>query len=118
MTDTTAPVTDPCGASSDPGRLWTLINAGEAKPDILSPLCWSLWGAGDPGTPNQWNTAINVDRARELAGLLPGMAADDFEHDLLGSVRPDAIVSLAGWGVTSSADRSSTGRACVVIRSS
>jgi pyruvate,water dikinase len=33
---------------------------------------------------------MNVDRARELAGLLPGMTGDDFERDLLGAVRPDA----------------------------
>ncbi|EUA51296.1 hypothetical protein I552_2237 [Mycobacterium xenopi 3993] len=50
-----------------------------------------------PSDPNQWSTAcffgrqaMNVDRARELAGLLPGMTGDDFERDLLGSVRPDA----------------------------
>jgi pyruvate,water dikinase len=98
--------------------LWTLTNVGEATPDILSPLCWSLWGGGVefasragiydfgvlprsalivPDDPNQWATAcfygrqaMNVDRARELAGLLPGMTGDDFERDLLGSVRADA----------------------------
>ena len=44
MTVTTAPLTDPIRGKSDPGRLWTLTNVGEATPDILSPLCWSLWG--------------------------------------------------------------------------
>ncbi|ORV50449.1 peptidase [Mycobacterium europaeum] len=118
MTVTTAPLTDPIRGNSDPGRLWTLTNVGEATPDVLSPLCWSLWGYGVevasrralydfgvlpssalavPDDPNQWNTAcffgrqaMNVDHARELAGLLPGMTGDDFERDLLGSVRPDA----------------------------
>lgn len=111
-------MTDPTRGSSEPRRLWTLTNTGEATPDILSPLCWSVWGAGVefasrgglydfgvlpssalavPDDPNQWSTAcffgrqaMNVDRARELAGLLPGMTGDDFECDLLGSVRPDA----------------------------
>lgn len=118
MDDTAASLTDPIRGSSDPDRLWTLTNVGEATPDILSPLCWSLWGRGVefasrgglydfgvlpssalvvPNDPNQWSTAcffgrqaMNVDRARELAGLLPGMTGDDFERDLLGSVRPDA----------------------------
>ncbi|GFG84069.1 peptidase [Mycolicibacter algericus DSM 45454] len=111
-------MTDPTRGISDPGRMWTLTNVGEATPDILSPLCWSLWGGGVelasregiydfgvlprsalvvPDDPNQWATAcfygrqaMNVDRARELAGLLPGSNGDDFERDLLGSVRADA----------------------------
>jgi pyruvate,water dikinase len=120
MTDdgVVANLTDPIRGSSEPDRMWTLTNVGEATPDILSPLCWSLWGAGVeyasragiydfgvlprsalivPDDPNQWATAcfygrqaMNVDRARELAGLLPGMTGDDFERDLLGSVRADA----------------------------
>lgn len=113
-----APLTDPIRGGSEPDRLWTLTNVGEATSDILSPLCWSLWGRGvefasrrglyDFGVlpasavvvlddPNRWSTAcffgrqaMNVDRARELAGLLPGLTGDDFERDLLGSVRPDA----------------------------
>jgi phosphohistidine swiveling domain-containing protein len=111
-------LTDPTQGTSEPGRMWTLTNVGEATPDILSPLCWSLWGRGVelasrggiydfgvlrrsalevPDDPNQWATAcfygrqaMNIDRARELAGLLPGMTGDDFERDLLGSVRADA----------------------------
>jgi pyruvate,water dikinase len=117
-TGPTVPLTDPIRGSSEPDTLWTLTNVGEATPDILSPLCWSLWGTGVefasrgglydfgvlgssalrvPDDPNQWSTAcffgrqaMNVDRARELAGLLPGMTGDDFERDLLGAVRPDA----------------------------
>ena len=118
QTGPSAPLTDPILGSSEPDRLWTLTNAGEATPDVLSPLCWSLWGTGVefasrgglydfgmlgssalrvPDDPNRWSTAcffgrqaMNVDRARELAGLLPGMTGDDFERDLLGAVRPDA----------------------------
>jgi pyruvate, water dikinase len=120
MTDdgVAADLTDPIRGSSEPDRMWTLTNVGEATPEILSPLCWSLWGGGVefasragiydfgvlrrsalvvPDDPNQWATscfygrqAMNVDRARELAGLLPGTSGDDFERDLLGSVRPDA----------------------------
>jgi pyruvate,water dikinase len=113
-----SPLTDPVRGNSEPGRLWTLTNVGEATPDILSTLCWSLWGGGVefasrgglydfgvlprsaiavPDDPNKWATAcfygrqaMNVDRARDLAGLLPGMTGDDFERDLLGAVRPDA----------------------------
>ncbi|MBB2773208.1 UNVERIFIED_ORG: pyruvate,water dikinase [Mycolicibacterium obuense] len=120
MTDLGVPadLTDPIRGSSEPDRMWTLTNVGEATPDILSPLCWSLWGNGVelasraglydfgvlprseifvPDDPNQWATAcfygrqaMNIERARELAGLLPGMTGDDFERDLLGSVRADA----------------------------
>jgi pyruvate,water dikinase len=118
QTGPAVPLTDPIRGASEPERLWTLTNAGEATPDILSPLCWSLWGTGVefasrgglydfgllgssalrvPDDPNRWSTAcffgrqaMNVDRARELAGLLPGMSGDDFERDLLGTVRPDA----------------------------
>lgn len=123
MVDDSTPVelTDPTRGSSEPGRMWTLTNVGEATPDILSPLCWSLWGPGVevatragiydfgvlprsalvvPDDSNQWATAcfygrqaMNVDRARQLAGLLPGTTGDDFERDLLGSVRPDAIAT-------------------------
>lgn len=116
--DVTAGLSDPIRGSSEPDRMWTLTNVGEATPDILSPLCWSLWGNGVelasraglydfgvlrrsalsvPDDPNTWATAcfygrqaMNIDRARELAGLLPGMSGDDFERDLLGSVRVDA----------------------------
>jgi pyruvate,water dikinase len=116
--ETPAGLTDPIRGRSEPDRMWTLTNVGEATPDILSPLCWSLWGGGVerasragiydfgvlprsalavPNDPNQWATAcfygrqaMNVDRARELAGLLPGTTGDDFERDLLGSVRADA----------------------------
>jgi phosphohistidine swiveling domain-containing protein len=119
MEGTTAMLTDPIRGRSEPNRLWTLTNVGEATPEILSPLCWSVWGTGVeyasrgglydfgvlpsselvvPDDPNRWSTAcffgrqaMNVDRARELAGLLPGMSGDDFERDLLGSVRPDAV---------------------------
>jgi pyruvate,water dikinase len=121
-----ADLTDPTRGCSEPNRLWTLTNVGEATPDILSPLCWSLWGAGVefasragiydfgvlprsalvvPDDPNQWATscfygrqAMNVDRARELAGLLPGMTGDDFERDLLGSVRADATPTRSDPG--------------------
>ena len=117
--DASRELTDPTLGTSEPDRMWTLTNVGEATPDILSPLCWSLWGGGVerasragiydfgvlprsalavPEDPNQWATscfygrqAMNVDRARELAGLLPGMTGDDFERDLLGSVRADAV---------------------------
>lgn len=34
--------------------------------------------------------AINVDLCREIMGQIPGSSADDFERDMLGSVRPDA----------------------------
>src|ERR1700752_4192145 len=73
-----ARLTDPIRGSSEPDRMWTLTNVGEATPDILSPLCWSLWGNGGefasraglydfrgrrrsalsvPDDPNKWATA-------------------------------------------------------------
>lgn len=110
---------DPIRGASEPDRLWTLTNVGEATPLVLSPICWSVWSVGvelggrgalaDLGVlstsdvrvssdPNRLLTAcflgrqaMNVDLSRQFAGTMPGMTGDDLERDLLGSVRPDAI---------------------------
>lgn len=34
--------------------------------------------------------ALNVDAIKQIMAGLPGVNADDFERDLMGSVRPDA----------------------------
>lgn len=109
---------DPTHSESEPGRCWTTTNVGENTPEVMSPLCWSVWllatelgsrGAwidlgilrkSDlkvPANPNELTTscfygrqALNVDRVRELVGAVPGSSADDFERDLLGMVRDDA----------------------------
>ncbi|MEE4599570.1 PEP-utilizing protein mobile subunit, partial [Streptomyces sp. DSM 41524] len=78
-----ADLTDPIRGCSEPDRMWTLTNVGEATPDILSPLCWSLWGGGVerasragiydfgvlprsalvvPDDPNHWATACFFGR--------------------------------------------------------
>ncbi|MGQ0625698.1 MAG: PEP-utilizing enzyme [Sporichthyaceae bacterium] len=103
--------------SSGPGRFWTTTNVGEAAPDVLSPMCTSLWGATaergwlysmqafgvlptsaspSPST-DDWGCsifygrlALNVDALRSVVATLPGVSGDDFERDLCGSVRPDA----------------------------
>jgi pyruvate,water dikinase len=115
---TTIQLTDPIRGSSEPGRFWTLTNVGEATPDVLSPLCWSVWGDGvefggraslcDLGAlpksavrrsenPNELLTAcfygrqaMNIDLTRDVMATVPGSNADDFEADICGSVRPDA----------------------------
>lgn len=107
---------DPVRGTSEPGRVWCVTNVSEATPDLLSPLCWSIWGPGaeqawlatmhgmglisrretKPATdPNQLTTAsiygrqaMNVDVLRSHIARFPGVSPDDFERDLLGGVRP------------------------------
>ncbi len=110
-------VSDPTRGTSQPGRYWTTTNLGEAAPDVLSPMCLSVWGrpaeigwlysmqafgvipASATPSPdvNHWGSAvfygrpaINVDVVRETVVNLPGVKPDDFERDLCGSVRDDA----------------------------
>lgn len=107
---------DPVRGESEPGRYWSTTNTAEATPQILTPLCWSVWGdgleaawlrsMGDFGVlsrreqimsrdMNRRSTAaiygrqaVNVDVLRAVLARLPGVAPDDVERDLLGSVRP------------------------------
>src|SRR5581483_854518 len=116
----TAELTDPTLGSSEPDRFWTLANASEACPLVMSPLCWTLWlRAFELGTrgslhdfgilprsevylpddPNEFaaacfhgRLAMNVDKLRTVLGTVPGSSADDFERDLIGRARPDAPV--------------------------
>lgn len=116
----TAELTDPTLGSSEPDRFWTLANASEACPLVMSPLCWTLWlRAFELGTrgslydfgilprsevhlpddPNEFaascfhgRLAMNVDKLRTVLGAVPGSSADDFERDLIGQARPDAPV--------------------------
>lgn len=112
------PVSDPIRGTSEPGRYWTTTNLGEAVPDIMTPMCWSVWGRQaelgwlhsmyafgvlpkskvvvSPDTNDHGlavfygRQALNVDAIRKIMADLPGMSPDDFERDLMGSVREDA----------------------------
>lgn len=109
---------DPLVGASEPDRTWTMANVNEGTPEVLTPLCWSLWcRAADYGTragwadfgfvrkrlgepptdPNRLITAcfygrqvLNLDMCREVMAFIPGSSADDFERDMLGMVRADA----------------------------
>ncbi|MFE5708246.1 PEP-utilizing enzyme [Rhodococcus koreensis] len=112
---------DPVRGRTEANRYWTITNVSEATPDILSPLCWSVWGRGMNyswvksmydfgvlkkkevvvvvGDPDRCATgsffgrqAVNVDLVRGVLSRLPGVNADDVERDLLGSARSDAPV--------------------------
>jgi pyruvate,water dikinase len=111
-------VTDPIRGSSEPDRFWTTTNLGEACPDVMSPMCWSVWEESaelgwlysmyalgvipkrrvrvSPDVNERGlscfygRQALNVDAIKEIMAGLPGVNADDFERDLMGSVRPDA----------------------------
>ena len=112
---------------SEPDRLWSRNGtASEIHPTILSPLCWSFWEdaleaanrevfvamgvlpvSALTDIPRDVNEhaagcfsgrlAVNVDRTRELLGMLPGVSADDFERDFLGSVRPNLPQQRTAW---------------------
>lgn len=114
----TVELSDPTLGRSEPDRFWTLANASEACPLVMSPLCWTLWlRAFELGTrgslydfgilprsevhlpddPNEFaascfhgRLAMNVDKLRIVLGAVPGSSADDFERDLIGRTRPDA----------------------------
>lgn len=107
--------TDPILGWSDPGTLWTTANVDEAAPDVLSPLCWSVWGYGlehgrvrsqyklglltddenhvsdDPSHRASFvfygRQAANVDELRRILGRLPGVTPDDIERDWFGIER-------------------------------
>lgn len=111
-------VTDPIRGSSEPDRFWTTTNLGEACPDVMSPMCWSVWeepaelgwlhsmyalgvipksglrvspDVNDRGLSCFYGRqALNVDAIKQIMAGLPGVAPDDFERDLMGSVRPGA----------------------------
>jgi phosphohistidine swiveling domain-containing protein len=108
-------VSDPIRGTSEPGRYWTSTNLGEAVPDVMSPMCWSVWedpeelgwlysmyalgvlrrdqlvvspDVNDRGLSVFYGRqALNVDAIRKTLAGLPGFNADDFERDLMGSVR-------------------------------
>lgn len=111
-------VSDPIRGTSQPGRFWSRTNLGEAVPEVMSPMCWSVWrdsaelgwlysmyafGVLPRGKvrvstePNDLvlgvfygRQAVNVDAVKEVIAELPGLDPDDFERDLMGSVRPGA----------------------------
>jgi pyruvate,water dikinase len=110
---------DPIRGESQPDRCWTLANVNEATPLVLTPLEWSIWGtAVELGALGSWcdfgflpaaevreaadqnervtgcfygRQAMNVDRVRLIMAMVPGSSADDFERDILGWVRPEAV---------------------------
>ena len=111
-------VSDPIRGTTEPDRYWTSTNLGEACPDVMTPMCWSLWGEpAEVGWLYAMHTfgvvpkkavvvsedvnkrglscfygrqAMNVDAVKTTMAALPGVSPDDFERDLMGSVRPDA----------------------------
>ncbi|WP_280423577.1 PEP-utilizing enzyme [Nocardia carnea] len=111
-------VSDPIRGASEPGRYWTSTNLGEACPEVMTPMCWSIWeGSAELGwlysmsafgviprkkvvvSPDvnerglscfYGRQALNVDAIKQTMAALPGVSADDFERDLMGSVRADA----------------------------
>ncbi|HWH29504.1 MAG TPA: PEP-utilizing enzyme [Mycobacteriales bacterium] len=113
----TVPPDNPTRGTSEPGRYWTTVNMGEAAPDVLSPMCWSVWGEPaergwlysmyafgvlskgqcEPSSDRmQWGVgvfygrlAVNVDAVRAVVASLPGVDGDDFERELWGSTRED-----------------------------
>ncbi|WP_344605903.1 PEP-utilizing enzyme [Sporichthya brevicatena] len=98
----------------------------EATPDVLTPMCWSLWTPlGELGARRAWHElgllprsmvrlpadvngfvmapfygrqAINVDLLATLMGALPGTSRQDVERDFMGTVRSDAPSDRAPSG--------------------
>jgi phosphohistidine swiveling domain-containing protein len=109
---------DPIRGYSTDHRFWSTANIGEAAPDVMTPLDWSLWGPGnelavlstwyrlgmlgpdDVAVDDDQNNrltgifygrqAMNIDVIRPMMDRFPGLSADAFELGLAGSVRSDA----------------------------
>lgn len=106
---------DPTRGDSDPERRWTLTNMSEATPDVLSPMCWSLWTplcelairrawydfgilprrmVSEPMDPTRLTVAtffgrqaLNVDRMATLMGAVPGTSREEVERTFTGTSR-------------------------------
>jgi phosphohistidine swiveling domain-containing protein len=111
---------------SDPGCLWTRGGiASELLTDVVSPLCWSVWGrrielgfrtamsdfgilqrneVAYPDDPNRQavgvfygRLAANVDSTREMMGRIPGVSASQFERDMFGGAREGIAEPPTAW---------------------
>ena len=108
---------DPTRGETAPNRCWTLTNMQEAAPDVMTPMCWSMWTPlGELAARRAWfalgilprsmlelpsdvnefvmapffgRQALNVDRLATLMGALPGTSREDVERDMLGTVRSE-----------------------------
>ena len=107
-------VSDPLMHHSDPGVLWTTVNAAEARPGVSTPLSQSFWGNAAElaarqafcdmgviprsmvrvGTASENISAVffgrcaaNVDTLRGIADRTPGMSGDGLERQFLGAAR-------------------------------
>lgn len=117
---------DPTHSTSEPNRCWTLTNMSEAAPDVLTPMCWSLWTPlGELGARRAWHDlgllprsmvrlpadnngfvmapfygrqALNVDLLATLMGALPGTSREDVERDFMGTARADPPADRAPRG--------------------
>lgn len=106
---------DPTRGETEANRCWTLTNMQEATPDVMTPMCWSMWTPlGELAARRAWHAlgilprsmvvvpsdvnefvmapffgrqALNVDRLATLMGALPGTSREDVERDMLGTVR-------------------------------
>lgn len=111
---------------SDPGCLWTRGGiASELLTDVVSPLCWSVWGRRIemayrtamfdlgilqhnevlyPDDPNRQCVAVfygrlaaNVDSTRDLMSRIPGVSASQFERDMYGGAREGIAEPPTAW---------------------
>ena len=81
--------TDPILGYSEPHRYWTTANIGEAVPDVMTPLCWSLWGSGNQlGSMCAWasfglfdpaDTTVRPDRTSRRQRRRPPARRDHTE---------------------------------------
>ncbi len=109
---------DPIHQVSERPTLWTRVNTSEATPGVLTPLHWDFYRAAERGmrasaydrgiydedevalppvVDDNWTgaffgrVALSVDALRDLYDRVPGTSADEFELNMFGSVRPEAL---------------------------
>ena len=87
---------DPLNDSTGPDSHWTTANIGEAMPDVLTPLSWSLWGPTTERTNRETFRATGAFTEAELPYPVPDPPDDRINKIFYGraAVRVDALGAL------------------------
>jgi phosphohistidine swiveling domain-containing protein len=75
---------DPLHNPGSPGLHWSTDNVGEAAPGVLTPMCWSLWGAVGDSMPRAIAYAMGAFSKAEAESPAPG--EDRIVHPYFGRI--------------------------------
>lgn len=120
-----APDDDPTHDGDDTAAAWTTLNAGEALPGVVTPLCWTAWGPAAeralraafvdlgalPSNEIRFPDALderfsgifhgrfagNVDMMRRVGDQMPGSSGRAVEEQFFASARTDIPSHRDPW---------------------